>query len=389
MKRVGNSFKGVLGGIIAIIIGVVVLWWNEGNNVRNLKTTAEMEKSFIDVKSDSVNSKNEGKLIATSGKLINEKELTDSKFGVTVKTPKMIRTVEVYQWKEDSDTDDDGDTRYSYEKEWDEDLIDSSDFHQSGHTNPTQKIYENETYTSDDVKVGAFSLSTKQIDMLSTNASYTEFNEETINALNLKISNKYITNSNDLDNPAIGDNRISFNYNNSTELSVLAVQSGNSFTSFTSSAGKTINRVMDGTHTGKEMIETIKSENNFLKWILRLVGTLLCVAGIGAILKPISAITSFIPLLGNVVGAAVGLVSFALGLSLSLVVIAIAWIRFRPLVGIGLLVVVGAIVVFLIARGKKSKDQNPQQVAAQPTEAVQQPQVEQPNNDINQNNNFQ
>ena len=50
MKRVGNSFKGVLGGIIAIIIGVVVLWWNEGNNVRNLKTTAEMEKSFIDVK---------------------------------------------------------------------------------------------------------------------------------------------------------------------------------------------------------------------------------------------------------------------------------------------------------------------------------------------------
>ena len=31
----------------------------------------------------------------------------------------------VYQWKEDSDTDDDGDTRYSYEKEWDEDLIDS------------------------------------------------------------------------------------------------------------------------------------------------------------------------------------------------------------------------------------------------------------------------
>ena len=118
MKRIGNSFKGILGGIVVIIIGVCLLWWNEGNNVKNLKTTAEMDKTVIDVKSDSIDSKNDGKLIATSGKLINEKELTDSKFGVTVKTPILKRLVEVYQWDEESHTDDDGDTTYSYEKKW-------------------------------------------------------------------------------------------------------------------------------------------------------------------------------------------------------------------------------------------------------------------------------
>lgn len=354
MKRVGNSFKGILGGIVVIIIGVVLLWWNEGNNVRNLKTTAELEKTYIDVKSNSVNSKNDGKLVATTGKLFNEKELTDSKFGITIKTPIMKRTVEMYQWKEKSDSDSDGNTTYTYEKVWDEDLIDSSEFHHSGHTNPSQKLYESEDFASDDVKVGAFSLTSKQISMLSTKATFSDFNQENIDALNLKVSGKYITSSTDLDNPNIGDIRVSFNYNNSTEISVLAVQNGDSFSDYTSSVGKTINRVMDGSHNGKDMIETIRKENKFLKWILRLVGTLLCILGIGAILKPISAITSFIPILGNIVGAAVGLVSFALGLSLSLVVVAIAWIRFRPLLGIGLLAIVAAIIIFLILRGKKA-----------------------------------
>lgn len=365
MKEVGNSFKGILGGVIVIIIGVVLLWWNEGNNVKNLKTTAEMEKIFIDVKSDSIDSKNDGKLVATSGKLINEEELTDSMFGVTVKTPIMRRIVEMYQWDEDSSTHD-GKTRYTYKKKWNDTLIDSSSFHKSGHENPSQKLYENEIYTSSDVKVGAFSLSSQQINRLSTNRSYTDFNQDIIGGLNLKISENYITNSNDLNNPAIGDIRISFNYNASTEVSVLAVQTGSSFSSFTSSVGKNINKIMDGTHTGKEMIESIKAENNFLKWILRLVGALLCIIGFGTILKPISTISGFIPILGGVVGMAVELISFVLGLCLSLIVIAIAWIRFRPLVGIGLIAIAAALIAFLILRGKKT-DVNEQNNIQQPT----------------------
>ena len=29
MKRIGNSFKGIAGGFILILIGIVLLWWNE------------------------------------------------------------------------------------------------------------------------------------------------------------------------------------------------------------------------------------------------------------------------------------------------------------------------------------------------------------------------
>ncbi len=366
MKRIGNSFKGIFGGFIAILIGIVLLWWNEGNNVKNLKTTAEMDKSYIDVSSESIDSSNEGKLIATSGKLINEQELTDSMFDVTIKTPIMKRVVEIYQWVEESDTDEDGNTTYSYKKEWSSDIINSNNFHQTGHTNPQQKLYEDDEYTSNEVRVGAFVLTNDQVRSLSTNGTFTSFNQEKVTELNLTIYGNYLTNSSNLSNPEVGDMRISFVYNNSSDISVLAVQSGNTFTNFVSKAGKTINRVMDGIHNGKDMINTIKHENKVLKWILRAVGILACVIGFATILKPISAITSYVPLLGGLVGSAVGLVSFILGLCLGLIIIALSWVVYRPLLGIGLLIVVAALIVFLIKRGKKSKVENNVQSNTQP-----------------------
>ncbi|MBQ6497286.1 MAG: TMEM43 family protein [Bacilli bacterium] len=355
MKRVGNAFKGILGGFVFILIGIVLLWWNEGNNVRNIKTTAEMDKIVVDVPSDKVDSANEGKLVATHGKVINEEEMFDETFNVKVQTPIMKRVVEVYQWDEDSDTDEDGHTTYSYKKVWDTDIIDSGNFHDKNKVNPKTKPYEDQVYTSKDVSVGAFSLTDEQISTLSTKADYTNFDLETANKLNLTASSKYLTTSKNLDSPSIGDVRISFAYNDSSELSVLAVQSGNSFVDFVSSAGKNVNRVMDGSHSGHDMINVIKKENNFIKWLLRFLGTILIIGGIGAILKPISAITSYVPLLGSLVGAAVGLVSMLLGLALSFVVIAIAWVRWRPVLGISLLVGAAVLIVFLIMRGKKSK----------------------------------
>ncbi len=355
MKRIGNSFKGILGGLIAIVLGAVLLWWNEGNNVRNLKTTAEMSKSVIDVSSEKVDAANEGKLIATHGALINEKELQDETFNVKVKTPVLRRVVEVYQWEEDSSTDDDGNTTYSYSKVWSESTINSSNFHDKSHVNPATKLYSSESHQSDDVRVGAFSLASNQVSMLSTNGEFVQYDTDTLTKLNLTVSGNYVTNSKNLSSPEIGDMRISFKYNNSTEVSVLAVQSGNTFTDFVSKAGKSVNRVMDGSHSGEEMINVIKKENNILKWVLRAAGLLIIVLGIGTILKPISAITSYVPILGNIVGAAVGLVSFILGLAISLVVIAVAWIRFRPVLGFTLLGIVVALIVLLIIRSKNKK----------------------------------
>ena len=42
MKKIGNSIVGVIIGIICLIGGTGLLWWNEGNNVKNIKTTDEI-----------------------------------------------------------------------------------------------------------------------------------------------------------------------------------------------------------------------------------------------------------------------------------------------------------------------------------------------------------
>ena len=61
----------------------------------------------------------------------------------------------------------------------------------------------------------------------------------------------------------------------------------------------------------------------------------------------ITSIASKVPVLGNIANGAASVVSTVLGLGLSLLVIAIAWFRFRPILSIVLIVVVVALVVFL------------------------------------------
>jgi hypothetical protein len=108
MQKIKNSFGGIVVGILMIIGGTILLWWNEGNNVKNIKAVNEVEKKVIAVKSDSVESANEDKLVLVSGDLSSGNiDLIDDTFPVGVKTARLKRIVEVYEWKEESDSDSD------------------------------------------------------------------------------------------------------------------------------------------------------------------------------------------------------------------------------------------------------------------------------------------
>ena len=160
LGKMTNSFSGIIVGIILLIGGIAMLWNNEQNNVKNIKNVKELRDQVVDVSSSEVDDKYEGKLIATSGKLnYNNDTITDGSFKVSAQTPVLVRTVEVYQWVEDSETKDDK-TTYTYSKEWSEKIIDSSEFNtQEGHENPVEVKYESERIeTEETLKVGAFSL---------------------------------------------------------------------------------------------------------------------------------------------------------------------------------------------------------------------------------------
>lgn len=359
-KRSSSKGGGILAGIIMVIVGIGLLWWNEGRTVNTQKGINEAKKKFIQVNSNKIESKNENKLIATNGKidLSNSSKLIDEDFNISASSAIMKRKVEMYQWEEECTTDDNNNEHCTYKKAWNEDLIDSSSFKEGGHTNPSSMPYESKTYLASDVRIGEFLLPEKLVSNLSTKKekTSTELKEEFSDKIEgYKVEGNMINNMHN-DSPQIGNIRISFLYNDSDAASVLAVQSNNSFTEYITKSGTTIFRIKEGLHTGDVIIQDLTNENTTLKWILRLVGTLLVILGIASVFAPLQRLTNFVPILGGAVSLITGLISFVLGLAISLIVIAIAWFRYRPLLSICLLAGVAVLIILLIVLKKKKSN---------------------------------
>ena len=261
----------------------------------------------------------------------------------------------------------------------------SSSFEESGHDNPGQMPYEEEVYLANQVELGAFKLSSTQISMLSTNALVTP--DATVFLPNgYSVVDKYITTASSMSNPQVGDVRVSFKYSNDTDITVLAMQKGESFADYVSAKDKVINELHSGLLSGEEMIDIVETENNIFKWVLRFLGVVLVTAGSAALLTPILMVVSIIPLIGDGIAGILRFIASLIGFAFSMLVIALAWIFYRPLIGICLLAVVVGVIVLIISLIKKGRakasaaqaqgiDPN-QAIPAQPGQPMMQQQVQ-------------
>ncbi|MEE3343632.1 MAG: TMEM43 family protein [Bacilli bacterium] len=351
MKK-NKQGSGILGGLLLLLVGIGLLWWNEGRTVKAQSGINEAKKNYTQIKNDKIDSKYDGKLIATNGEidLSESEDLKDEKFGISVKSTKLQRYIEMYQWEEKCETDDDDNKKCTYEKVWNDAIIDSTKFEESGHTNPGTMPYDAEMHLNDKAKLGKFRIPVDLIDKLSTNKTKTEeeLNKEYNKSVeNLNISGKYLTNAEKIEEPEIGNIRISFKYSDTKKISILAVQIDDTFKQYTSKKGKVIYKIKEGTYTGEEILMQMTKENKFFKWLWRIIGTLLVIASIGSLFDPIQKLANFIPIVRNIVSIGISLVSFVVGLAISLLVIAIAWFRYRPLLSISLIIVIIGLLVFL------------------------------------------
>lgn len=351
MKKKGSSIGG---GLLIFLIGICLLWWNEGNNVKNIKSVNEGLKNYKDVKSTKVDSQNEGKLVATNGKLVFTEDAIDGEFNITSKSSVLKRKVEMYQWDEECETDDNDNKTCTYKKVWSDDIIDSSSFEKSGHENPTNKLYESEKFYSSGVKLGAFEMTSNLLEKLSTKKQIKQLDEEVAKSHEMTIDQAYYTNVKE--NAEIGDIRVSFYENDAEYVSVLAMQSDNHFKVYKTKYGKNFFNLYEEEYNGSDMFKIISKQNNFGKWLWRIVGTLLIIMGVGSLFAPLQRLTGGIPILGSLVGTATGLVSFVAGLSISLIIIALAWFRFRPLLSIVLLLVAVLLLVYLKTKNLRKKE---------------------------------
>lgn len=349
LSKMTSSFSGIIVGIILLFGGIAMLWTNEHNNVKNIKDVKELRDQVIDISSSKVDDKYDGKLIATNGKLTyNESVITDDAFKVSATTPVLVRTVEYYQWVEDSETKDDK-TTYTYSKEWSEKIIDSSEFNKSeGHENNFEIKYESDRLqTKENLKVGEYSLISNFKKLLPANKSV-DIDENIELPEGYKVYNKYITNSEDTSNPKVGDVRVSYTKNDWEEVSVLGKQVDGTIGDYTTKKNTNIKKIVEGITNSEGLIGGIEQANKISKWIWRILGTLLIVIAVGSILGPITTLIGYIPFLGKIVNSMIGVVSFLVGLSIALLVIAISWFAARPIVSIILIAVIVALIVALI-----------------------------------------
>ena len=335
-----------------------------------------------------VDSAFEGKMVYATGRAVTKDELTDPVFGVKVNAIKLRRKVEYYQWVEHRRSEkrqklgggEETVTTYTYSREWVSHPVDSQSFKQMvGHENKTRIQTEAADWLAPSVTFGAYRFPAflarsiggeKPLDISLTDTQRAEL-QKAFFAPNASLDASQVvgqqgasmihTQTNTIyvgrepGAPSIGDVRVTFFETPAAEVSILAKVNGDTFVPFRASNGNTFSRLSMGIQDMNSMFDAAKSGNATMAWILRGLGLVLCVTGFGMVFAPLKVLADVIPLLGSIVGAGTGLVAGLLGTAWSMVIIAIAWIRFRPVLGACLLGAALALVILLVIKGRMKK----------------------------------
>jgi hypothetical protein len=390
--RLKKALGGVVGGLVVFIGGTALLFWNEGNFVKTKKALDEAQGAVVPVEQvTTLDPALEGKLIHASARAETQDVLEDAEFGVKQTAIQLRRSVEYYQWTEDSSTEtrdrmgggQERVTTYTYKKEWCAKPVDSGAFHDPDYKNRNTvwMSFDEQTSYAKNVSFGAYTLppffvrsigwaenanvnpAPEQIQAWAKNMfAHPRFprSQNVTNApppIHVGGNTVYFGRSSGA--PEIGDVRVSFTWVLPHEVSIIGKVFGKTFVEFVAKNGKSVSRLDDGVRSAEEMFASAAKENAMLTWILRLVGVLCVCFGLKSIFGILEAVAKVIPILGDIVGAGVGLVCTLVGLAWSFLWISIAWLAYRPLIGIPLLVASVGCVVWL---KKKTKTKGPEPV---------------------------
>lgn len=368
-SRLGGALTGAVVGLILVIVAIIALFWNEGRSVATYKSLKEGLSIVVTADATKIDPTLEGKLIHIESEVVPAADVVDPETGITATgVIGLARNVEMYQWVEtkSSTTEkklgggEETVTTYSYAKEWSSTAQDSSAFKEpAGHENPNFWLPSNETLV-DKAQLGAFSVAGSQIASVGTREAL-PINDETAAAASATLGYpgegravmQALYFGADDKAPQIGDTKISFEKIVLPEVSIVAMQHGDSLMDYTTQNGYDLFLLAAGREPYSKMFADSQANNVILTWIIRVAGIFGLFVGFALIFKIFSVIGDVIPFVGSLIAFGTGLISFVLALSLGVTVIAIGWFAVRPLLSIGLLVVVAGIVWAYTKYGRK------------------------------------
>ena len=389
-SRVKQSFKSIATGFTLFLGATAMLWWNEGNSVKTADMLEEAQGVCVVMENPSKKDASlEGQLVCGTAMAVTEDLLTDKDFGLSVNAISMKRKVEYYQWhetkteetKEKSDGSEKKIVTYDYRRDWSSTPIGSSKFKQHyGHVNVVLAEFEDGEQWAEHVSFGAYSLNNSLIHSINTYEPLRpELSDDVLRQLDKTIQASYELhytkkeglNSNDLNyvhvsdnqlylglepgSPTVGDVRIKFErVAPSHEVTIVAVVNGDGFGPFKAKNGYMLEKLVMGKKDMDQFFEDEQETNTFNTWAYRILGIIMVIGALKLIFGFVVTLTKIVPFLSTIVGWGVGVICTVLGVVWSLIVIAIAWLFYRPIVGIALLVIAG-ILVWVFALGGKNK----------------------------------
>ena len=150
------------------------------------------------------------------------------------------------------------------------------------------------------------------------------------------------------------------------KVTIISQVDGDTFKAYKAKNGKTFQTLVMGKKDASEIFESEHSSNKMLLWVFRILGIILVIAGLKGIFGFLETILKVVPFLANILGWGVGLVCTVVGLVWSLIVIALAWVTYRPVLGVSLLVLAAFLIWVFAFKGKDKLKQLSGKTPAQP-----------------------
>src|SRR5271155_2709695 len=260
--RLAGSFVGALFGILFVAISFILLYWNEGRAVDAIAALDQAARQVVEIDAAAIDPNAEGKLVHLTGLMETSSPARDPVFGVGGDgLLRLSRKVEMFQWEEEKTTrshksvggSETTETTYSYRKKWSDHPFDSTRFHEaSNHRNSPMPV-ESTTINADGVRLGAYRIVPN---LLQEVTAFTPFEPETAPAGYQKIG-EFLYRAREIDNPVVGDLRVSFRAAPAQTMSVVAGLAAGSLAPFHGN-GYRIALVSPGTLTAGEMFREKK-----------------------------------------------------------------------------------------------------------------------------------
>ena len=395
--RVKNSFKAIGTGFVLFLGGTALLWWNEGRAVKTDDMLNEAEAVTVVMENpNKIDQSLDGELVCATALATTEDSLIDQQFGFGAKAIAIKRTVRYYQVEEHAKQEkkdklgggEETVTTYTYTRGWVTSPINSEGFRNPGYRkiNFVLTTVEAEDVWAKNVTFGAYTLPESLIRSISSteplNPVIDQRRMESLNedarrvalqkyshiksaiesgakTRNAEVGQFVHVSNNELyigmtpSSPAVGDVKVTFEKVVPAKVTLIAKANGNTFEPFKAKNGYTFQTLVMGEKDAAEIYEAEHDTNTIMLWALRIVGILMVIGGLKGIFGFLETLLKVVPFIANILGWGVGVICTIVGVVWSLIVIAIAWLFYRPLLGIALLVVAGLLIWIFAFKGKE------------------------------------